>query len=66
MTDYDDDDEEATVACPYCRAEIHEDSVQCPRCGKYISDEDAPPRKPWWIVIGVLLGLFAAYRWIVG
>ena len=37
-----DDDEEATVPCPYCRHPIHEDSPRCPACGNYISAEDAP------------------------
>lgn len=60
-----DDDAEATIRCPYCRADIHEDSVQCPRCGKYISEEDSPPRKPWWVIIGTLGCLFVIYRWIV-
>jgi len=61
----DDDDESATVPCPYCRAEIHEDSVRCPRCGAYISDEDSPPaRKPWWIIAGILACLYAVYRWV--
>lgn len=62
----DDDDAEPTVPCPYCQRDIHEDSVRCPYCANYISDEDAAPaRKPWWIVLGVLLGLYAVYRWIV-
>ncbi|MFN4260228.1 MAG: zinc ribbon domain-containing protein [Gemmataceae bacterium] len=61
------DDAEATVPCPYCQREIHEDAPRCPYCGNYISEEDTPPaRKPGWIIVGVLLGLFAAYYWIVG
>ena len=62
-----DDDEEATVPCPYCRHPIHEDSPRCPACGNYISAEDAPhASKPWWIVVGALLALYAVYRWLVG
>jgi uncharacterized paraquat-inducible protein A len=62
-----DDEDEPTVQCKYCRAEIHEDSVQCPRCGNYQSAEDAPPSaKPWWIIVGTIACLFVAYRWIVG
>ena len=39
----------------------------CPHCGNYISDEDTPPaRKPWWIIIGVLLVFYIIYRWIAG
>jgi len=64
--DWDDrDDDEPTVPCPYCRREIFEDSVRCPHCGEYISEEDAPPgRKPWWIIIGVLLCLAAVWVWL--
>ena len=63
----DDPDGEPTVACPYCRRDIYEDAVRCPYCERYLSDEDAPaPRKPWWIVVGAAVGLYVAYRWIVG
>jgi hypothetical protein len=63
----DDEDEETTVPCPYCRRPIHEDSPRCPLCGNYISEEDTvPARKPWWIIVGVLLALYVVYRWIVG
>jgi hypothetical protein len=66
FTDASGDAGEATVACPYCRRPVHEDSPRCPYCGQYISREDAPPaRKPWWIVIGVLLALYVVFRWIV-
>jgi hypothetical protein len=64
--DWDDEDEDSTVPCPYCRQEIHEDSPRCPHCGNYISEEDAvPAHKPWWIIVGVLLCLYAVWRWIV-
>ncbi len=63
--EWDDQDHEPTVPCPYCGREIYEDSVRCPNCGAYISDEDAPPgRKPWWIIIGVLLCLAAMLLWV--
>ncbi len=64
--EWDEEDEEPTVPCPCCREEIHEDAQRCPHCGKYISEEDAPPdRKSWWIIVGVILCLYAVYRWIV-
>lgn len=60
----DDDDEAACIPCPYCGGSIHEDSQRCPRCGSYISKEDAPPsRKPWWLIIGVIACLLAIARW---
>jgi hypothetical protein len=59
--------EEATVPCPYCKREIHEDSYRCPHCGNYLSEEDSvPSRKPWWIIVGAVLALYAVYRWIAG
>jgi predicted nucleic acid-binding Zn ribbon protein len=61
------DDGDTTIPCPYCRRPIYEDSQRCPHCGNFISEEDAPAaRKPWWIIVGALLALYAVYRWIVG
>jgi hypothetical protein len=63
----ENDDEESTIPCPYCRRPIYEESQRCPYCGSYISAEDAAPtRKRWWIIVGVVLALYVIYRWIVG
>jgi uncharacterized paraquat-inducible protein A len=63
--DPQDDDDEPTVSCPYCRRVIHEDAQRCPYCERYISAEDAPAaRKPWWIVVTVAICLYIVYRWI--
>ena len=65
--DYGRDDDEPTLECPYCRKEIHEESERCPYCENYISAEDMPAGgKPWWILLGAILGLIVAYKWIVG
>ena len=65
--DWEEEDESATIPCPYCRREIHEDSERCPYCENYLSQEDAPPsRKPWWLILGAIACLYAVYRWIVG
>ncbi len=66
--DWDDEDhDEPTVPCPYCKRQILEDSPRCPYCEQYISEEDAPSsRKPVWIIIGALLCLYVVYRWIMG
>jgi predicted nucleic acid-binding Zn ribbon protein len=55
------------VECPYCRAEVIEDAEQCPRCGKYLSREDAPPpsRGGAWMIL-VVLALLAIVMWITG
>lgn len=71
--DYDEEDwdgsdeDEPTVPCPYCKREILEDSPRCPYCENYISAEDTPPaRKPWWLILGVIVCLYVVYRWIAG
>jgi endogenous inhibitor of DNA gyrase (YacG/DUF329 family) len=58
----EDDDE--TVPCPYCGAEVYEDAERCPHCESYISREDAPARKPWWIAWGVFVCLLIVLGWI--
>jgi len=67
MARWANDDKAETIPCPHCRKQIHEDSERCPYCEQYLSDEEAPPnRKPWWIVIGVLVCMYAVNRWIAG
>lgn len=61
----DAEEDDATIACPHCQEAIHSQSEQCPHCGFYISEEDVPPsRRPWWIVLGAILCLFAVYLWV--
>lgn len=66
--DFDEDDpfhDEETVPCPYCRREIHEDAQRCPYCENFISAEDAPPpRRPVWIVVGIVLATLAVYGFV--
>ncbi len=78
-TDYDPEDPEtypaglyadndrALIPCPHCRVEIDEESEQCPKCGMFISEEDAPSngRSPVWVVL-MLLALFAALVMMMG
>ena len=45
------------VACPYCRKLIHEDAPRCHHCGNFHSAEDAPSRKPLWLVVTALVCL---------
>jgi predicted nucleic acid-binding Zn ribbon protein len=68
--DWDDDgpdgeEEDTTAPCPHCGAWVYDDAVRCPECGKYLSREDAPRRrKPWWVIIGVVVCLYVMLRWI--
>ena len=63
----DEENGEDMVACPHCRKQIYEGSERCPYCEQYLSEEETPPsrRKPWWIIIGVGVCLYAVYRWMI-
>jgi hypothetical protein len=61
----DDDDDESTIPCPYCRRQIHEDSQRCPYCENYVSQEDTPAPKAWWVIAGVVLCLLVVGFWII-
>jgi predicted nucleic acid-binding Zn ribbon protein len=54
-----------TIVCPHCGREIYEAAQQCPKCGKYLSKEDAPRPTPWWILIAAALALLAAMTWLL-
>jgi hypothetical protein len=63
--DAEEDEEEPTVPCPYCRREVHEDAVRCPHCEHYLSAEDAPPvRKAGWLIAGAVLCLLIVLLWV--
>lgn len=63
--DPDADNEEPTIACPYCGCDVHEDSPRCPSCENYLSQEDRPTAtKPLWFLIGAGLGLLVFLRWL--
>ena len=61
------DDERAVLPCPHCRAEIDEDAEQCPKCGMYLTGEDAPRegKSAAWIVL-MALAFLAALAWVFG
>jgi hypothetical protein len=60
-----DDQEEPTVACPYCRGEVHEEAQKCHHCDRYLSSEDSPSeRKPWWFYLVIALCLFTVFQWL--
>src|SRR3954471_6111614 len=61
------DDDRAVVPCPHCRAEIDEESEQCPKCGMYLTKEDAPrqAKSGVWVVL-MALALFAALAMMLG
>ena len=61
----DDLDEDETEPCPYCRRPVYDDAEQCPSCGNYLSREDAPRRRPWWLVVGVMVCLAVVLGWVI-
>lgn len=63
----EDSDDDDTIPCPHCKKAIYDGAEQCPFCGKYISEEDAPREaKPLWIVIGAIICLVLAAMWVFG
>ena len=62
----EDDDGPALVECPYCGSEILEDVARCPRCGNFMSEEDAARRKPAWIVVSAVVLIVAlVVTWVL-
>src|SRR5262249_13446496 len=55
-----------TVPCPYCGRPVYEDAERCPYCENYISSEDAPSRRPWWIVAVAMVCLAVVVGWVGG
>jgi hypothetical protein len=70
-SDRDADDEEDygdTVDCPRCGREISEYAQRCPRCGAYVSDEEARRTNfPVWVIV-TAAALVAAFvlGWLRG
>ena len=62
--DEGEDDDDTLMPCPHCGRMIYDDAEQCPKCGKYVSREDAPRSRPWWVVAGVLVCLYVMLRGI--
>lgn len=58
-------DADVTAPCPHCRRPIYDDAEWCPSCGVYLSNEDEPDRKPWWLLVGVAICLYVVFRWVV-
>ena len=36
---WDEEDDDYTVPCPFCKRPIHEDAQRCPYCEHYISEK---------------------------
>ena len=65
--DTSEPDEDATLPCPACGAEIYDDAERCPECGHYQSREDQPRAKtPTWIIAGAVICLVIVVLWVIG
>jgi hypothetical protein len=61
------DDDDSTVPCPHCGADIYDDAEQCSACGWYLSAEDSPARpRSWWILIGAAICIVIVIAWMLG
>ncbi len=61
----EEEDEDPTAECPHCHEAVFDQAERCPHCGWYISEEDAAPaRRPWWIILGLILAFVAVYLWL--
>jgi hypothetical protein len=60
---WDDEEDGDTMPCPYCRREIHDDSVRCPHCEQYLSAEDQPRGHGRLFLTCALVCLVLAVGW---
>ena len=63
VDDDEDDDDGDTTPCPYCGKAVFDGAEICPNCRNFLSFEDAPRRRPWWIWLGIALGLVGMLWW---
>jgi len=67
--DEDDASEQATTTvCPNCRAEMYDDTEQCPHCGEYITRlQFLVPAFAWWVYVGAIAALvgMVASLWFI-
>ena len=53
------------LPCPYCLAVLYEESTRCSHCGMLLSQDGISSRKPWWVILGVLICLAVSIYWIL-
>jgi ribosomal protein L37E len=53
------------VQCRHCGKTTWKESVSCEHCGYFVRLEDRSRWRPWWLIVGVVLGLLCVIRWIL-
>lgn len=65
--DDSDDGDDDVVECRQCGRQISAMAEQCPRCGTYVSEEDAPTSSfPKWVVVTAAVLAALMVWWAVG
>ena len=64
LEDWENPDEDepgeqsTTTVCPHCKAEMYDDTVQCPHCGEYLTREQPGVSSyPPWVYAGAVIAL---------
>lgn len=61
-------DEDSTVECSSCGAEVYDDSIRCPVCGEYITtgSTSLPPIWKFTAIFILVLGAIMAGQFVLG
>ena len=57
LVDEEEDSDDDLLLCPSCKADVHEDTQQCPHCGDWITPvfRERRSKRLIWLVAAVLL-----------
>jgi uncharacterized membrane protein YvbJ len=53
------DEDDYTIDCPHCGAEIYDEAQQCPSCSQYISAADFKKPVPKWVFVIIALTILS-------
>lgn len=56
--DWNDESDDGYVPCPHCGEAMLEDAEYCSACDRWMTTEDRPQRRSWWVIAIVLALLF--------
>ncbi len=64
--EFDDDEAEETFPCPECHESIYIESVCCPNCGLFLTNQhrrsqDRSNSWRFWVIVVIILSLVATY-----